>query len=79
MPTDFGLLEEVSRAEDIARRSRPAAPKPQLPPALASLVFQASRRDTRLLIMPPGGWWCMGVVIRVHGAWCMGDAAGGKS
>ncbi|PNH04040.1 Box C/D snoRNA protein 1 [Tetrabaena socialis] len=53
--SDYRLLEEVARAEDVARRCRPPGAKPQLPPHLASLVYQAQWRSVRLLIMPPGG------------------------
>ena len=44
----------MQRAEDNAKRCKPPAPKPQLPPHLSTLVYQASRRGVRLLIMPPG-------------------------
>ena len=54
VPTDYRLLEEVRRADDVARRCRPVAPKQQLPPHLAGLVYQASRRRVRLMLMPPG-------------------------
>ncbi|EFJ40802.1 hypothetical protein VOLCADRAFT_119886 [Volvox carteri f. nagariensis] len=52
--SDFRLLEEIGRADDVARRCRPPAPKPQLPPPLASLVYQASWRSVKLLLMSPG-------------------------
>ncbi|KAF5840236.1 hypothetical protein DUNSADRAFT_17339 [Dunaliella salina] len=52
--SDYRLLEEVRRVDDVARRCRPIAPKPQLPPHLAGLVYQAGRRRVRLLLMPPG-------------------------
>jgi hypothetical protein len=54
VPIDYHLLEEVRRADDVARRCRPVAPKPQLPPHLAGLVYQAGRRRVRLMLMPPG-------------------------
>lgn len=53
-PSDFRLLEEIGRADDVARRCRPPAAKPQLPAHLASLVYQGSWRSVKLLIMPPG-------------------------
>ncbi|GLI60428.1 hypothetical protein VaNZ11_002581 [Volvox africanus] len=52
--SDFRLLEEIGRADDVARRCRPPAPKQQLPPHLGSLVYQASQRSVKLLLMPPG-------------------------
>ncbi|GIL85384.1 hypothetical protein Vretimale_10669 [Volvox reticuliferus] len=52
--SDFRLLEEIGRADDVARRCRPPASKQQLPPYLGSLVYQASRRSVKLLLMPPG-------------------------
>eukprot|EP00197_Chlamydomonas_leiostraca_P010150 CAMPEP_0202880592 /NCGR_PEP_ID=MMETSP1391-20130828/35271_1 /ASSEMBLY_ACC=CAM_ASM_000867 /TAXON_ID=1034604 /ORGANISM="Chlamydomonas leiostraca, Strain SAG 11-49" /LENGTH=378 /DNA_ID=CAMNT_0049563117 /DNA_START=104 /DNA_END=1237 /DNA_ORIENTATION=+ len=52
--SDYRLLEEVHRAEDVAKRCRPPAARPQLPPHLQSLVYQAGRRRVKLLVMPPG-------------------------
>jgi hypothetical protein len=51
---DYRLLEEVARAEDVARRRRPPAPKRDLPPPLATLVSQARCRGVNLLLMSPG-------------------------
>jgi hypothetical protein len=53
---DYGLLEELTRVEDVARRCKPPGPRPELPPALAKLVYQAHRRHVTLLLMPPGAW-----------------------
>ncbi|MEW5302771.1 MAG: hypothetical protein WDW38_004117 [Sanguina aurantia] len=52
--SDYRLLEDVQRAEDVARRHRPMGCRAQLPQALAGLVQQAERRGVRLLLMPPG-------------------------
>ncbi|GLC54103.1 hypothetical protein PLESTB_000824000 [Pleodorina starrii] len=52
--SDFRLLEEIGRVEDVARRCRPPAPRPELPPYLANLVYQANRRGVKLLTMAPG-------------------------
>ncbi len=56
--SDFRLLEEIGRAEDVARRHQPPPARPQLPPARGSLVYQASLRSVKLLIMPPGRVGC---------------------
>ena len=53
---DYRLLEDVKRADDVAKRCRPPGAKPQLPQHLANMVYQAQRRSVKLLIMPPGGW-----------------------
>lgn len=52
--SDYRLLEEISRADDVAKRHRPPAPKAQLPPALSTLVYQADRRKIKLMLMSPG-------------------------
>ncbi len=52
--TDYRWLEEVSRADDNARRHRPPVARRELPPPLAALVHAARLRGVRLLIMPPG-------------------------
>jgi hypothetical protein len=52
--SDYRLLEEVRRVDDVAHRCRPVAPRPQLPPQLAGLVHEANRRRVRLLLMTPG-------------------------
>ncbi len=51
---DYQLLEEVARAEDVAKRCRPATPKALLPPFLANLVEQAERRHITLMLLSPG-------------------------
>lgn len=51
---DYRLLEDVGRAEDVARRHRPMGCRAQLPLPLAGLIQQAERRGVRLLLMPPG-------------------------
>ncbi|KAI8475030.1 MAG: hypothetical protein J3K34DRAFT_488183, partial [Monoraphidium minutum] len=52
--SDYRWLEEVARADDVARRHRPPAPRPQLPQALSALAHQARVRGVSLMIMPPG-------------------------
>eukprot|EP00887_Chlorella_sp_A99_P006711 scaffold3.g6711.t1 len=52
--SDYCFLEEVKLADDVAKRSRPPAPKPELPHFLQQLVYQAGRRGTQLHILPPG-------------------------
>jgi hypothetical protein len=61
----------VSRADDVARRHRPPAPRPQLPQALSGLVHQARLRGVQLLVMPPGAAACGG------GRGAAGRAGGG--
>eukprot|EP00955_Chlamydomonas_euryale_P039002 351274-Chlamydomonas_euryale.AAC.1 len=51
---DYHLLEEVQRADDIAKRCRPPYPKQELPPHLSTLVYQANRRHIDLRLMNPG-------------------------
>lgn len=53
-PTDYRFLEEVKLAEDVAKRSKPPAPKMELPSYLQSLVYQTRRRGVQLHILPPG-------------------------
>ncbi|KAJ9517907.1 hypothetical protein QJQ45_004161 [Haematococcus lacustris] len=52
--SDYRLLEEVARVDDVARRRLPPGARALLPPALQSLVYQAGRRRVNLLLMPPG-------------------------
>lgn len=52
--SDFRFLEHVQAVEYAAKRSRPAAPRPVLPPPLQSLVHQAEIRGIQLHILPPG-------------------------
>lgn len=52
--SDYKFLEEVKLADDIAKRSRPPAPKQELPPFLQNLVYQARRRGVQLHILAPG-------------------------
>lgn len=52
--SDYRFLEEVKLADDVAKRSRPPPPKPELPPFLKTLVYQARRRGVQLHILPPG-------------------------
>ncbi len=40
---DYRFLEEVKLADDVAKRSRPPAPKQELPPFLQTLIYQARR------------------------------------
>ena len=53
-PIDYRLLEEIERADEVARRCRPPFPKHQLPPHLSTLVYQANRRRIDLRLMNPG-------------------------
>ena len=41
--TDYRFLEEVKLADDVAKRSRPPAPRYELPPPLQTLIYQAGR------------------------------------
>lgn len=52
--SDYQLLEEVKRVDDVARRCLPPFPRAQLPPALQSLVYQANKRRVDLRLMAPG-------------------------
>ena len=54
LSADYRWLEEVSRADDVAKRSRPPAPKRELPSALSGLVYQARMRGVQLALMNPG-------------------------
>lgn len=54
MHADYRFLEEVKLADDIAKRSKPPAPKAELPAFLNSLIYQARRRGISLHILPPG-------------------------
>jgi hypothetical protein len=42
--SDYRFLEEVKLADDVAKRSKPPAPKPELPQFLQTLQYQARRR-----------------------------------
>ncbi|GAB4823295.1 hypothetical protein N2152v2_010341 [Parachlorella kessleri] len=52
--SDYRFLEEVKLADDVAKRSRPPAPKQELPPFLQTLIYQARRRGVQLHILAPG-------------------------
>jgi hypothetical protein len=52
--SDLQFLEEVQLAEYAAKRSKPPAPKRELPHALQSLVYQAGKKGVQLHILPPG-------------------------
>lgn len=52
--SDYRFLEDVQLAEDIAKRSKPPAPKLDMPQFLQTLVYQARRRGIQLHILPPG-------------------------
>lgn len=52
--SDYKLLEEIERIDDVARRSQPPAPRRQLPAYLKSLVYQAKCRDVTLQLVAPG-------------------------
>ena len=67
MRADLQLLEEVQRADDVARRCRPPMPKFQLPPHLSTLLYQANRRRIDLRLMNPGGWDRPGSRFSRHG------------
>ncbi|KAG1675960.1 hypothetical protein FOA52_014204 [Chlamydomonas sp. UWO 241] len=54
MMSDFRLLEEVQRVDDVAKRCRPPFPKHELPPHLSTLVYQAHRRHIDMRLMNPG-------------------------
>lgn len=53
-PPDYRLLEELQRADDVAKRCRPPFPKAELPPHLSSLIYQAHRRHIDMRLMNPG-------------------------
>lgn len=52
--SDYKLLEEVERIDDVAKRSQPPAPRRQLPAYLKSLVYQAKCRGVDLRLVAPG-------------------------
>lgn len=52
--SDYKLLEEIERIDDVARRSQPPAPRRQLPAYLKSLIYQAKCRDVTLQLVAPG-------------------------
>ncbi|PRW59975.1 box C D snoRNA 1 [Chlorella sorokiniana] len=52
--SDYRFLEEVKLADDVAKRSKPPAPKPELPQFLQTLQYQARRRGVQLHILSPG-------------------------
>eukprot|EP00798_Chlamydomonas_sp_ICE-L_P006710 gene6710-3380_t len=52
--SDFHVLEEIKRADDIAKRCRPPFPKARLPVHLDNLVRQAQQRRVELVLMNPG-------------------------
>jgi len=51
---DYRFLEEVKLADDVAKRSKPPAPRPELPAHLQALVHQARRRGVQLHLLAPG-------------------------
>lgn len=52
--SDYKLLEEIERVDDVARRSEPPVPRKQLPAYLKSLVYQAKCRGVTLQLVAPG-------------------------
>ncbi|KAI7844644.1 hypothetical protein COHA_001734 [Chlorella ohadii] len=52
--SDYRFLEEVKLADDVAKRSKPPAPKVELPQFLQTLQYQARRRGVQLHILSPG-------------------------
>ncbi|KAL4421032.1 hypothetical protein ABPG77_007507 [Micractinium sp. CCAP 211/92] len=52
--SDYRFLEEVKLADDVAKRSKPPAPKLELPQFLQTLQYQARRRGVQLHILSPG-------------------------
>lgn len=52
--SDYKLLEEIERIDDVARRSQPPAPRRQLPAYLKSLIYQAKCRQVTLHLLAPG-------------------------
>ncbi|KAI8112512.1 hypothetical protein M9434_003835 [Picochlorum sp. BPE23] len=52
--SDYKLLEEVERIDDVAKRSQPPVPRRQLPAYLKSLVYQATCRGVDLRLVAPG-------------------------
>ena len=51
---DFKFLEEVSLAEDVAKRSKPPTPRRVLPSHLKTLVHQARLHGVNLKLVSPG-------------------------
>jgi len=51
---DFKFLEEVSLADDVAKRCKPPTPRRVLPSHLKSLVHQARLRGVNLKLVSPG-------------------------
>lgn len=51
---DYKFLEEVSLAEDVAKRSKPPTPRRVLPSHLKTLVHQARLRGVNLKLVSPG-------------------------
>lgn len=54
LAADYAFLEEVARADDVAKRVLPPFPAAQLPAHLAALVAAARRRGVTLRLMAPG-------------------------
>lgn len=52
--SDYRFLEEVKLADEVAKRSRPPAPKLELPSFLQSLIHHSHCRGVQLHILPPG-------------------------
>jgi hypothetical protein len=52
--TDISFLDDVKRARDVARKSRPVPPRKDLPHFMKNLRFQARKRGVRLLFLQPG-------------------------
>lgn len=52
--SDYRFLEEVKLVDDVAKRSKPPAPKLELPQFLQTLQYQAGRRGVQLHILSPG-------------------------
>lgn len=52
--SDYKLLEEVERVDDVAKRSQPPVPRRQLPAYLKSLTYQAKCRGVDLRLVAPG-------------------------
>lgn len=52
--SDYKLLEEIERVDDVAKRLQPPAPRRQLPGYLKSLVHQAKCRHVTLQLLAPG-------------------------
>ena len=52
--TDISFLDDVKRARDVARKSRPVPPRKDLPHFMKNLRYQARKRGVRLLFLQPG-------------------------